>query len=137
MSWNKYKNPVKALVVLAILALSLWAALPIQQKIHLGLDLEGGAHLLLQLQPNELVKTITPDVQNQEIQVIDRRINGLGVAEPQIAKVGSDRISVDLPHVKNPEQAEAAIKQAAVLDYKIMPDNIRAEADAALAACTA
>jgi preprotein translocase subunit SecD len=92
---------------------------------------------LLQLEPNELVKQITPDVQNQEIQVIDRRINGLGVAEPQIAKVGSNRISVDLPHVKNPEQAEAAIKQAAVLDYKIMPDQVRVAADAALAACNA
>jgi preprotein translocase subunit SecD len=137
MSWNKYKNPIKALVVLAIVALSLWAALPIQQKIHLGLDLRGGAHLLLQLEPNEQVKTITADVQNQEIQVIDRRINGLGVAEPQIAKVGTNRISVDLPQVKNPEQAEAAIKQAAVLDYKIMPDQIRAQADAALAACNA
>src|SRR5579884_2847296 len=137
MSWNKYKNPVKALVVLAILALSLWAALPIQQKIHLGLDLEGGAHLLLQLQPNEQVKTITSDVQNQEIQVIDRRINGLGVTEPQIAKVGTDRISVDLPQVKNPEQAEAALKQVAVLTYKIMPENVRVEADAAQAACTA
>jgi preprotein translocase subunit SecD len=135
MSWNRYKNPIKALVVLAIVALSLWAALPIQQKIHLGLDLEGGAHLLLELQPNDQVKTITSDVQNQEIQVIDRRINGLGVTEPQIAKVGTNRISVDLPQVKNPEQAELAIKQAAVLTYKIMPDNIRVQADAALAAC--
>lgn len=137
MSWNKYKNPIKALVVLAIVALSLWAALPIQQKIHLGLDLEGGVHLLLQLQPNELVKQITPEIQADEIQVIDKRINGLGVTEPQIAKVGNDRISIDLPNVKNPEQAEAAIKQVAVLTYKIMPDNIRNEADAALAACDA
>jgi preprotein translocase subunit SecD len=137
MSWNRYKNPIKALVVLAILALSLWAALPIQKKIHLGLDLRGGAHLLLQLQPNEQVKQITADIQNDEIQVIDRRINGLGVTEPQIAKVGTDRISVDLPEIKNPEQAEDAIKQVAVLTYKIMPDNIRAEADAALATCNA
>jgi preprotein translocase subunit SecD len=137
MSWNKYKNPIKALVVLAILALSLWAALPIQQKIHLGLDLEGGAHLLLQLQPNEQVKTITADVQNQEIQVIDRRINGLGVTEPQIAKVGTNRISVDLPQVKDPEKAEAALKQAARLTYKIMPANVVQQAEAALAACNA
>ena len=137
MSWNKYKNPIKALVVMAIVALSLWAALPIQQKIHLGLDLEGGVHLLLQLQPTAEVKTITPEIQNQTIQVIDRRINGLGVAEPQISKVGSDRISVDLPQVKNPEQAEAALKQVAVLEYKIMPEDVRAKAEAALATCKA
>ncbi|HZZ65016.1 MAG TPA: protein translocase subunit SecD [Candidatus Baltobacteraceae bacterium] len=137
MSWNKYKNWVKAIVVLAILALSLWAALPIQQKIHLGLDLEGGAHLLLQLKPTADVPVITPEIQNDTIQVIDRRINGLGVTEPQISKVGNDRISVDLPQVKNPEAAEAAVKQVAVLEYKIMPDSVRGAADAALATCTA
>ena len=128
---------MKALVVLAILVLSLWSALPIQQKIHLGLDLEGGAHLLLQLTPTDTVKTITSEIQSDTIQVIDRRINGLGVTEPQIAKVGSNRISVDLPEIKDPEKAEAASKQVAVLDYKIMPDSIRAQADAALAACNA
>jgi preprotein translocase subunit SecD len=135
MSWNKYKNPIKALVVMAIVALSLWAAVPVAQKIHLGLDLEGGAHLLLQLKPTADVKTITPEIQNDTIQVIDRRINGLGVTEPQIAKVGADRVGVDLPQVKNPEQAEAALKQVAVLEYKIMPENVRAQADQALAVC--
>lgn len=137
MSWNKYKNAVKAVVVIAILALSLWAALPISQKIHLGLDLEGGAHLLLQLKPTADVRTITPEIQGDTIQVIDRRINGLGVTEPQISKVGNDRIAVDLPQVKNPEQAEAAVKQVAVLEYKIMPDSVRGAADAALATCNA
>lgn len=137
MSWNRYKNTIKALVVLAIVALSLWACLPIQQKIHLGLDLEGGAHLLLQLKPTADVKTITPDIVSQTIQVIDRRINGLGVTEPQISKEGSDRISVDLPQIKNPEQAEQAIKQVAVLDYKIVPADVNQKAMAAQAACNA
>ncbi|HET7814497.1 MAG TPA: protein translocase subunit SecD [Candidatus Baltobacteraceae bacterium] len=135
MSWNKYKNPIKALVVLAIVALSLWAALPIQNKIHLGLDLEGGVHLLLQLKPTAEVPAITSDIQNQTIQVIDKRINGLGVTEPLISKVGKDRIAVDLPQVKNPEAAEKALKDVAVLEYKIMPENIRVQADQALALC--
>ncbi len=137
MSWNKYRNYVKAIAVVAILALSLWAALPIQKKINLGLDLVGGAHLLLQLNPTGDIKTITPEIQQETMDTIDRRINGLGVAEPQIAKVGTDRISVDLPHVSNPEQAEQAIKQAAVLDYKIVPPDINAKAEAAEAACKA
>lgn len=137
MSWNRYKNPIKALVVMAIVALSLWAALPVQKKIPLGLDLEGGAHLLLQLEPNDKVKSITPEIQADEMQIIDKRINGLGVTEPQIAKVGTNRISVDLPQVKNPEQAEAAIKQAAVLDYKIVSPQLAEEAQAALDACNA
>jgi len=64
MTWTRWKNPVKALVVLAVIALCLYAALPVQRKIHLGLDLQGGARLLLQLNTTPEVKTITADVQN-------------------------------------------------------------------------
>ena len=135
MSWNKYRNLIKAVLVVAIVALSLWAALPVQRKISLGLDLVGGAHLLLQLNPTPAVPRITPEIQQETIDTIDRRINGLGVAEPQIAKVGGDRISVDLPHVTRPEQAEQAIKQAAVLEYKIVPPDVNAKAEAAQQEC--
>jgi len=79
MTWNRWKNPVKALVVLAIIAVCLWAALPVQKKIHLGLDLQGGVRVLVQLNPTAEVKTITPDAQNETIDIIDRRINTLGV----------------------------------------------------------
>ncbi|MBV8726372.1 MAG: hypothetical protein JO233_01195, partial [Candidatus Eremiobacteraeota bacterium] len=47
MSWNRLKNPMKALVVLAIVALCIWFVIPIQKKIHLGLDLQGGVRVLL------------------------------------------------------------------------------------------
>jgi len=134
MTWNRWKNPVKALIVLAIVALCLYSTTPVQKKIQLGLDLQGGARLLLQLYPTAEVKSITPDVQNETMDVIDHRINGLGVTEPQISKVGGDRILVELPQVKNPEQAELLLKQVAVLEYKIVPVNVMQKADAALAA---
>ena len=137
MSWNKVKNPIKALVVLAIIVFSLWAVLPVQKNIHLGLDLSGGVRLLLQLYPTAEVPTITSQVQAQTREVIDNRINGLGVAEPQITNVGSNRILVELPQVKNPEQAEAVLKQVAVLEYKILPPDVYNKAEAALAACQA
>lgn len=133
MTWTRWKNPVKALAVLAVIALCLYAALPLQKKIHLGLDLQGGARLLLQLNPTPEVKTITGDVQNETIDVIDHRINGLGVTEPQISKVGVDRILVELPQVKNAEQAELLLKQVAVLEYKIVPPAVAQRAEAALA----
>src|SRR6185312_868863 len=133
MTWNRIKTPFKALVVLAIVALSVWLAWPVQQKIHLGLDLQGGARLLLQLYPTADVPQITSQVQAQTREVIDRRINGLGVAEPSISNVGTDRILVELPNVKNPDQAEQVLKQVAVLDYKIMPEDVYAKAEQALA----
>ncbi|HEY1977409.1 MAG TPA: protein translocase subunit SecD [Candidatus Baltobacteraceae bacterium] len=133
MTWNKLKTPIKALVILALTGLSIWQITPIQSKIHLGLDLQGGARLLLQLYPTADVPQITSQVQAQTREVIDRRINGLGVAEPSISNVGTDRILVELPNVKNPDQAEAVLKQVAVLDYKIIPPEIYQKAEAALA----
>ncbi|HZZ00787.1 MAG TPA: hypothetical protein VFE36_14575, partial [Candidatus Baltobacteraceae bacterium] len=113
MTWNKLKTPVKALVIIALTALSLWAIVPVQKTIRLGLDLQGGSRLLLQLYPTADVPQITSQVQAQTREVIDRRINGLGVAEPSISNVGTDRILVELPNVKNPDQAEQILKQVA------------------------
>ncbi|MBV8491164.1 MAG: protein translocase subunit SecD [Candidatus Eremiobacteraeota bacterium] len=131
MNWNTLKTPFKALLILAIAGFSIWSILPIQQKIHLGLDLQGGSRLLLQLYPTAEVPQITSQVQAQTREVIDRRINGLGVAEPSISNVGSDRILVELPAVKNPDQAEQVLKQVAVLEYKIVPPDIANKANAA------
>ncbi len=131
MNWNNLKTPFKALVILAIIALSLWAILPVQQKIHLGLDLQGGSRLLLQMYPTAEVPTITSQVQAQTREVIDRRINGLGVTEPSISNVGTDRILVELPNVKNPDEAERVLKEVAVLEYKIVPVNVMQKAEAA------
>jgi preprotein translocase subunit SecD len=133
MNWKNLKAPFKALVIVAICAVSLWQALPVQKKIHLGLDLQGGARLLLQLYPTAEVPQITTQVQAQTREVIDRRINGLGVAEPSISNVGTDRILVELPNVKNPDQAEQVLKQVAVLEYKIVPFDVMQKGEAAVA----
>jgi len=134
MNWKTWKAPFKALVILAVCAVSIWSILPVQQKIRLGLDLQGGARLLLQLSPTAEVPTITPQIQAQTREVIDRRINGLGVTEPSISNVGADRILVELPNVKNPDQAEQVLKQVAVLDYKIVPFDVMQKAESYLQA---
>jgi preprotein translocase subunit SecD len=134
--WNRLKTPFKALLILGIAALSVWAVLPIGQKIHLGLDLQGGVRVLLQLQPTKDVPSITADVQGQVEQVVQNRVNGLGVSEPVISRVGSDRLLVELPAVKNPDEAVKELKDVAVLEFKIVPDKVvaRAEADKKYAA---
>ena len=132
MSWNRLKNPLKALVVLAIAALCVWSVIPIQKKIHLGLDLQGGVRVLLQLNTNEQVPQINSQVQGEVEQVIQNRINGLGVTEPIITRVGSDRLLVELPQVKNPDEATKTLKEVAQLEFKIIPESVvaRAERDA-------
>jgi preprotein translocase subunit SecD len=131
MNWKTLKAPFKALVILAVCVISIVSIVPVQKTIHLGLDLQGGARLLLQLNPTAEVPKVTSEVQAQTREVIDRRINGLGVAEPSISNVGTDRILVELPAVKDPDQAEQVLKQVAVLEYKIVPLDVMQKADAA------
>jgi preprotein translocase subunit SecD len=129
--WNKLKRPLQALLLLALVGACVWAIVPIQKKIHLGLDLQGGARVLLQLEPTKDVPRITSEVQNQVQLVIERRVNGLGVSEAVISKVGSDRLLVELPAVKDPDAAVRLLKEAAVLEFKILPPAVsqRARSD--------
>ncbi len=97
--------------------------LKIQKDIftHLGLDLQGGTHLVLDVD----MKGITPSDRNQALDsaraVIERRVNLFGLTEPvvQASKVGENyRIIVELPGVKNKEQAISEIGQTAKLEFR-------------------
>jgi preprotein translocase subunit SecD len=136
--WNKLKRPLQAVLLLALVGLCVWAVLPIQKKIHLGLDLQGGARVLLQLETTKDVAKITPDVQNQVELVIDKRVNALGVSEAVISKAGSNRLLVEVPAVKNADQLETLLKQVAVLEFKIVPPQVSqlARADKSFAEST-
>jgi preprotein translocase subunit SecD len=128
--WNKLKRPLQAVLLLALVGLCAWAITPIQKKIHLGLDLQGGARVLLQLETTKDVPQITADVQNQVELVIQNRVNGLGVSEPVISKAGSNRLLVEVPAVKNADELETLLKEAAVLEFKICPPQVAQRADA-------
>jgi preprotein translocase subunit SecD len=128
--WLQVKNWVKGAVILAVVGLCLYLILPIQNKIKLGLDLQGGVRVLLQLNTSPEVPKITQDVQNQVEQVVQNRINGLGVSEPVITRVGVDRLLVELPNVKNPDEAVNTLKEVAILEFKIVPEAVAARAAA-------
>jgi preprotein translocase subunit SecD len=119
---------VKGAAVLGTVALCLYLILPLQTKIKLGLDLQGGVRVLLQLNTSPEVPKITRQVQSQVELVIQNRINGLGVSEPVITPVGDDRILVELPNVKNPDEAVRTLKDVAKLDFKIVPPKVNQRA---------
>ncbi len=126
--WLRLKPWLTGALLAGIVAYSLFLVLPIQNKLKLGLDLQGGVRVLLQLHTSPEVPQITREIQGQVEQVIDARINGLGVAEPQITTVGSDRILVELPNVKNPDEAVRSLKDVAKLDFKIIPEAVNERA---------
>ena len=97
------------------------ALLKLQQKaIRLGLDLQGGIHVVLRVKMEELDKDSQKDAVDRAIQVVRNRIDGLGVAEPVIVKQGTDRIVVDLPGYTDAARAEELIGQTALLQFKLM-----------------
>jgi preprotein translocase subunit SecD len=120
-----WKTAASALLLIGSIVLALWLMLPLQSKIHLGLDLQGGVRVLLQLNTTPQQTVITSEIQSQVEQVIQNRVNGLGVSEPVISRVGSDRMLVELPAVKNPDEAVKTLKDVAVLEFKIVPERVR------------
>ncbi|MCL1464965.1 protein translocase subunit SecD [Argonema galeatum] len=111
---QKQRSLLALIVVLVIAAITVIALVP----IRLGLDLQGGAQLTIQVKPSEEVKVITPDVLEAVRRVIDNRINGLGVSESLVQTVGQDQILVQLPGVSDPQQAERVLGGTAQLDFR-------------------
>jgi preprotein translocase subunit SecD len=85
--------------------------------IHKGLDLAGGTHIDYQLTGFPAGQS-RADVQQRTINVIEKRVNALGVSEPEIRGAGAnnDRITIDLAGV-NADQAEKAIGRITKLVY--------------------
>lgn len=94
-------------------------------KTHLGLDLQGGTQLVLQLRPDRLPggspTVALPELNTQARGVIDRRINALGVSEPVIQAIGDDKILLELPGVSDLAQAQEIATRQAFLEIKV-PD---------------
>ena len=89
-----------------------------RQGPTLGLDLLGGTHLVLQADMSKATEQDTESVLRGVIQVLERRVNAYGVAEPVIQAQGSDRVIVELPGVKDIEEAKKLIGQTAQLDFR-------------------
>lgn len=91
-----------------------------QLKIHEGLDLQGGVHLVYELDESNIDQKDKASAVQSVINVIDRRINALGVSEPvvQSAKVGDkDAVILELPGVTDVNEAISLIGKTAQLKF--------------------
>jgi preprotein translocase subunit SecD len=95
-----------------------------------GLDIQGGMHLVLQAKPTDKIKEITPQVMTAAIAVVRNRVDGLGVAEPLIQPKGDDQLIVDMPGIKDKDEALRIIGTTAVLTFRAhkadFPDGVPA-----------
>jgi preprotein translocase subunit SecD len=87
--------------------------------LKLGLDLAGGIHLRLEVDDSQGTVPDVSDALDRALRVVRNRIDELGVAEPLVQKIGTDRIIVELPGITDPARAEDVVKRAAFLKFQI------------------
>lgn len=90
-------------------------------KINLGLDLQGGVHLVYEADMSNIKKEDTGKAMEGIQDVIEKRVNAYGVAEPvvQTSTMGdSYRLIVELAGVKDIEEAKGVIKETPFLDFR-------------------
>ena len=132
----------KWILLVGVTAWSLALVTPFKDKIKLGLDLQGGASFTVQVDRSkveELVKDENPDIgamklasqvdkdvqtaKDVALEVIRNRVDGLGIAEPEIyPQTDTDNIIVRLPGIdsENIQEATELIQRAAFLEFRLV-----------------
>lgn len=126
----------RLLVILGLIIVSVYALVPKTgptgekvPAINLGLDLQGGMHLAVEVDDPDgtLTSEARADALERTLTTIRNRIDEFGVREPTIQRVGSDRIIVELAGIDDPERAKAIVERTAFLEFKLVreDDNFR------------
>jgi SecD/SecF fusion protein len=119
----------KTILILAVVGISAYYAFPLNKRINLGLDLQGGMHLVLKIDTSKLTKDAKADIQDRAVEIIRNRIDQFGVREPSIQKQGDDEVAVQLPGVTDRDRAIDLIGQTALLEFRIVsndPEQLKA-----------
>ncbi len=87
--------------------------------LKLGLDLQGGMHLALELDQAKQVSADPKRDLDLALTVLRKRIDEFGVSEPVVQKVGDERIVVELPGIDDPARAKAIVQRSAFLEFRI------------------
>jgi preprotein translocase subunit SecD len=112
------KAIIKFLVVVAvIIGTFAYCIEPLAGSLKQGLDLQGGTHIVLEAEDSATGKADNDAVERAK-QILERRINEMGLSEPLVQREGARRIIIELPGVKDPDEAIKRIGKTAVLEFK-------------------
>ncbi|NQT46584.1 MAG: protein translocase subunit SecD [Candidatus Omnitrophica bacterium] len=140
----------KMVLIIAVVGLALWYAYPPldvkgpdgelikKGKVNLGLDLQGGMHLVIQIDSAKLPpewkakENAVREATDRALEIIRNRIDQFGVLEPTIQRQGVDKIIIQLPGITDRQRAIDIIGKTAHLEFKIVeedPDLLRTAFD--------
>ena len=139
----------KIVLIFAVLIWSVWALFPswrfysmsgeqrarltseerdkyTENALKLGLDLQGGVHLVMEVDDSKLDANARRDVMDRAIKIYRNRIDQFGVSEPTIQQQGDKRIIVELPGLEDVDRAHRILGQTAQLEFRLVrePDEL-------------
>src|SRR5882762_2942781 len=118
---DRRRNTFVLLVVLILIGLA--AVTIVAKKTRLGLDLKGGVELVYLGKPTAQAKVDTESL-NRAIDIMRKRVDQLGVAQPEIQRSGGSEIDVALPDVSNAARAEKEVGKTAQLYFYDWEPNV-------------
>ncbi|MDP6418353.1 MAG: protein translocase subunit SecD [Candidatus Krumholzibacteria bacterium] len=92
----------------------------LDKSIRLGLDLQGGTYLVLEVDLEGIDTAEQQNIVDQALKVIRNRVDQYGVSEPSIQQEGDNRIVIQLPGLPDVERATRLINKTAILELKLV-----------------
>src|SRR5829696_2765295 len=99
------------------------AAVILSKPTRLGLDLQGGVSLIYQAKPTKQAQ-VNSDSIERAIDIMRKRVDQLGVAEPELQQSGADQIDVSLPDVQNADEAAQQVGTTAQMYFYDWETNV-------------
>ncbi len=127
---NKGKGKVIRTAILLVLFVGIlcFLCVPLFKNLKFGLDLQGGFEILYKVESIDGSK-MTHDKIMATYKTLTKRIDSLGVTEPEITIEGNDKIRVKLAGVTNPEEARQQLSTVATLSFRDADDNLLMSSD--------
>lgn len=126
---KKMKFTISLIIILLISGVCAYFIMPIIDKINFGLDLQGGFEVLYEVSPLQKDEELTNDMLYSTYKSILKRIDILGVSEPEITIEGENRIRVKLAGITNVDDARNTISSTATLSFRDYSDNLLMTSD--------
>ena len=121
---KKLKFTITLIITLLIAGISTYFIMPLIDKINFGLDLQGGFEVLYEVSPLKEDDKLTEDMLYSTYKSILKRIDILGVSEPEITIEGENNIRVKLAGITNVDDARDTISSTATLSFRDYNDNL-------------
>ncbi|MAH58110.1 MAG: protein translocase subunit SecD [Synechococcus sp. ARS1019] len=103
------------------------AALLFTTPLQLGLDLRGGSQITVEVQPaGEITRVGSEQLEAVKV-VLDRRVNGLGVAESTLQTVGDNQLVLQLPGEQDPTRAARVLGDTALMEFRSIREGAETE----------